>query len=143
MNTQNFPATNKTQSYMPKTIVRSSNPSLFVLPGLAILLLTALFLLIHISEVEIGANNVQDPPHNFTPNPAPQASQLLTTRERAADGQLQLSFEANRGQADVSVNFVALGAGYLLALSPTGMAQNLSYLLSLVGLNESALSFPN
>jgi hypothetical protein len=124
MNTRNFQARNKAQSDMPKSIGRSSNPSLFVLSGLAILLLTAVFLLIYTSEDEIDANNVQDPPHNFTQNPAPPTSQPTTAREREAYRQLPLSFEANHGQADASVNFVARGAGY--ALSPMGMAQNCS-----------------
>ena len=38
---------------------------------------------------------------------------------REAYGKLPLSFEANRGQADESINFLARGAGYTLALSPT------------------------
>src|SRR4051812_38195977 len=35
----------------------------------------------------------------------------------AAYGQLALSFEANQGQADASVDFVAPGQGYALALT--------------------------
>ncbi len=42
-----------------------------------------------------------------------------TARVREAYGQLPLSFEANRGQADKSVDFVARGPGYAVALSPT------------------------
>ena len=38
---------------------------------------------------------------------------------REAYGQLPLSFEENRGQANESVDFVARGPGYALALSPT------------------------
>ncbi len=34
-------------------------------------------------------------------------------------GQIELSFEANRGQTDDSVNFLARGAGYTLFLKPT------------------------
>jgi hypothetical protein len=109
MNTRNFQATNRTKSDMPETIGRSSNPSLFVLSGLKILLVTAVFLLRHASEAETVENNVQDPPHNFTPNQAPPASRPATPGRREADGQLPLSFEANRGQADASVNVVARG----------------------------------
>jgi hypothetical protein len=46
---------------------------------------------------------------------APRASALV----RQAYGKLPLSFEANRGQADESVDFVARGPGYSLALAPT------------------------
>ncbi|HEX6184233.1 MAG TPA: SBBP repeat-containing protein [Pyrinomonadaceae bacterium] len=43
------------------------------------------------------------------------------TGERAREtyGRIPLSFEANRGQADDSVNFLARGAGYALFLKPT------------------------
>lgn len=43
------------------------------------------------------------------------------TNEQAADtyGRIELSFEANRGQTDDSVNFLARGAGYTLFLKPT------------------------
>ena len=51
---------------------------------------------------------------------APPRSAARTNAEvREAYGQLPLSFEENRGQADESVNFLARGPGYLLALSPT------------------------
>ncbi len=59
-----------------------------------------------------------------TPSPVVAGSSprapLTAAQVRAAYGQLPLSFEANRGQADESFNFVARGAGYTLALSPTG-----------------------
>jgi hypothetical protein len=38
---------------------------------------------------------------------------------QAAYGQLPLSFEANRGQADESADFLARGPGYTVALAPT------------------------
>jgi hypothetical protein len=57
------------------------------------------------------------------PSPSVAASQQseppATTQPRAAYGQLPLSFEVNRGQADESVNFLARGAGYTIALTPT------------------------
>ena len=37
---------------------------------------------------------------------------------REAFGRIPLSFEANRGQTDASVNFLARGAGYALFLKP-------------------------
>jgi hypothetical protein len=42
-----------------------------------------------------------------------------TAQVREAYGQLPLSFEANRGQAADSIDFVARGPGYAVALSPT------------------------
>jgi hypothetical protein len=48
-----------------------------------------------------------------------QGAPRTVAQVRDAYGQLPLSFEANRGQADASVNFLARGAGYTLALSPT------------------------
>ena len=42
-----------------------------------------------------------------------------TAQVRETYGQIPLSFEANRGQADAAVNFRARGAGYTLSLSPT------------------------
>ena len=42
-----------------------------------------------------------------------------TAQVRKTYGQIPLSFEANRGQGDESVNFRARGAGYTLSLSPT------------------------
>ncbi|MDT4897705.1 MAG: hypothetical protein QOH25_2782 [Acidobacteriota bacterium] len=51
-----------------------------------------------------------------------QSEPPAATQTRAAYGQLPLSFEANHGQANKSVNFLARGAGYTLALSPTEAA---------------------
>lgn len=45
--------------------------------------------------------------------------QLAADHARNAYGQIELSFEANRGQTDDSVNFLARGAGYTLFLKPT------------------------
>ena len=58
---------------------------------------------------------------------APPRSVARTAAEvREAYGQLPLSFEENRGQADESVDFLARGPGYTLALSPTEAAFALS-----------------
>ncbi|MBC8030277.1 MAG: SBBP repeat-containing protein [Pyrinomonadaceae bacterium] len=50
-----------------------------------------------------------------------RASSLPSTTDlaREAYGRMELSFEANRGQTDASVNFLARGAGYTLFLKPT------------------------
>jgi hypothetical protein len=48
------------------------------------------------------------------------SSKALTTAEaREVYGKIAMSFEANRGQTDASVNFLARGAGYTLFLKPT------------------------
>ncbi|MET0648126.1 MAG: SBBP repeat-containing protein [Pyrinomonadaceae bacterium] len=51
--------------------------------------------------------------------PAPPASQAPHERVREAYGRIPMSFEANRGQTDASVNFLARGAGYTFFLKPT------------------------
>lgn len=50
---------------------------------------------------------------------AAPAATRTTAKVREAYGQLPLSFEANRGQAAESIDFVARGPGYALALSAT------------------------
>src|SRR5215210_6176715 len=49
------------------------------------------------------------------------SDKLAPTSSSAVDtyGQIPLSFEANKGQTDGSVNFLARGAGYALFLKPT------------------------
>ncbi|HEX8458401.1 MAG TPA: SBBP repeat-containing protein [Pyrinomonadaceae bacterium] len=51
------------------------------------------------------------------PAPAPPPTQEEATRE--AYGKLELQFEANQGQTDASVDFLARGAGYTMFLTPT------------------------
>ncbi|HEV2827982.1 MAG TPA: hypothetical protein VGW76_10305, partial [Pyrinomonadaceae bacterium] len=51
-----------------------------------------------------------------------QSAPSTAAQARAAYGQLPLSFEVNRGQADKAVNYLVRGAGYTLALSPTEAA---------------------
>jgi hypothetical protein len=53
--------------------------------------------------------------------PKPPAADAHTSREAAREtyGRIPLSFEANRGQTDPSVNYLARGAGYALFLKPT------------------------
>src|SRR5215469_6634192 len=58
----------------------------------------------------------------------PQASQA---RLLAAYGKLPLSFEANRGQSDTRVKFLARGNGYALFLTPTEAVLALGYPLDL------------
>ena len=47
------------------------------------------------------------------------ARALTSEQARAAYGRIEMSFEANRGQTDASVNFLARGSGYTLFLKPT------------------------
>ena len=57
------------------------------------------------------------------PSPARGGASVETSHSTKAVsetyGQIPLSFEANRGQTDESVNFLARGAGYTLFLKPT------------------------
>jgi hypothetical protein len=50
---------------------------------------------------------------------SPRMTPLTPAQAREAYGQIPLSFEANRGQTDESVNFLARGEGYTLFLKPT------------------------
>src|SRR5687767_391132 len=52
-------------------------------------------------------------------SPSPVSTPAPVEGVREAYGRIPLSFEANRGQADASVNFLARGAGYALFLKPT------------------------
>jgi outer membrane protein assembly factor BamB len=51
------------------------------------------------------------------PAPAPEPNEATHARVRADYGQLPLSFEANRGQTDARVKFLARGSGYNLFLT--------------------------
>jgi hypothetical protein len=46
-------------------------------------------------------------------------ARLAPEQAREAYGRIEMSFEANRGQTDESVNFLARGAGYTLFLKPS------------------------
>ncbi len=59
----------------------------------------------------LSRRSVPEPPIDMTAPPAAQAE--------SAYGRMPLSFEANRGQAGASVDFLARGAGYALYLKPT------------------------
>jgi hypothetical protein len=113
-----FKVTAKTRRDRRNTTKLSSRATLFALAALAAMLFSAFFF-VNTSKDGTDANNGQAPAHNFTSNPMPPAPPRTTEQAREAYGQLPMSFEANRGQADESVNFVARGAGYTLALSPT------------------------
>jgi hypothetical protein len=94
--------------------------------SLPLTLLCVLCLLIAL----VTPSNRHTPPSNFVRSGAikagpeidsRQTTTLLTTNAQAREayGQVALSFEANRGQTDEAVNFLARGAGYALFLKPT------------------------
>src|SRR5438034_5345226 len=55
------------------------------------------------------------------PRPLPASEPAVATKAtvQAAYGNLPLSFEANQGQSDAQVQFLARGHGYSLFLTPT------------------------
>src|SRR5438034_2964756 len=53
------------------------------------------------------------------PLPATEPTVATTATMQAAYGHLPLSFEANQGQSDAQVQFLARGHGYSLFLTPT------------------------
>ena len=78
-------------------------------------------------------------------DPLTQPAPATQARLSAAYGQLPLSFEANRGQTDSRVNFLAHGAGYSLFLTPTKAVLSLKrgdtsnvVSMSLVGSNSGS-----
>lgn len=62
----------------------------------------------------------------LTNSSSPEAGTLSdespSTRISAAYGRIEMSFEANKGQTDKSVDFLARGGGYTLFLKPTEAA---------------------
>ncbi|MDQ1525261.1 MAG: hypothetical protein QOE47_3185, partial [Pyrinomonadaceae bacterium] len=54
-----------------------------------------------------------------SPTTAPAETSLNQAEAREAYGKLELQFEANEGQTDASVDFLARGAGYTMFLKPT------------------------
>jgi hypothetical protein len=69
---------------------------------------------------------------------APQAALNVKARAQANYGKLPLSFEANRGQTDAQVEFLARGQGYALFLTPNEAV--LSLKKPKVKINTSALT---
>ena len=53
------------------------------------------------------------------PRPAPAPTVATTASVQAAYGNLPLSFEANEGQSDAQIEFLARGHGYSLLLTST------------------------
>ena len=81
---------------------------------LSTLILTSLLCLI-IAPMMLGRRNLSTRPAAG----ADTTTHAPSERAREAYGRMPLSFEANRGQAEESVDFIARGAGYALSLKPT------------------------
>ena len=56
---------------------------------------------------------------SYSPPASPSSTALTSEQARETYGRIEMSFEANQGQTDPSVNFLARGAGYTLFLKPT------------------------
>src|SRR3984957_12414315 len=74
--------------------------------------------------------NTAAPAHDFASTPAPHPS--------GAYGDLPLSFEANRGQADSQVKYMARGRGYTLFLTPKETVLALQHSLPVAKQNPAA-----
>ncbi len=59
---------------------------------------------------------------NFLTNPGNDIEEAIRARVTSFYGKAPLSFEANRGQADGRVRFIARGQGFTLFLSEKGEA---------------------
>jgi hypothetical protein len=157
--TKNSTPTNKTQLYIRNLTEVTTHSKWFVSPvrlfalsGLVLILLFAPLLFILSSRDGTGPNNLPGSPNIFSSHPRPVVGSSAkvpgTTKARAAEvreayGRMSLSFEANRGQADESVDFMARGAGYTLALSPTKaifQLQNSDFEMRNVGLMPASAS---
>ncbi|HEX7176663.1 MAG TPA: SBBP repeat-containing protein [Pyrinomonadaceae bacterium] len=84
---------------------RSLSRALFVLCALSLLIASVALTRPDAPSPARGGASVETP--------------LTTKAVSETYGQIPLSFEANRGQTDESVNFLARGAGYTLFLKPT------------------------
>src|SRR3954453_5578908 len=69
-----------------------------------------------ISREQAGAPAKADQTHSNSMSSEPSAT--LKAQAQEAYGKVGLSFEANYGQTDETVNFLARGAGYTLFLTP-------------------------
>lgn len=109
---------NKDQSFLEEYMAVKFTPALKASSLFALLAIACL-----IAGVLTSGFRTPEP---VLPNTANTAQPLRVTdanpKQKASEsyGRLALSFEQNRGQADESINFVARGAGYQLALTSTG-----------------------
>jgi hypothetical protein len=113
-------------AYFRVSAKRNTNKSTLVarmsVLALAGAMLFSFFLFGTTREHRAAASRQQVPERNLASNSTPPVAARTTEQARAAYGQMPLSFEANLGQAGEPVDFVARGAGYTLALSPTKAA---------------------
>jgi hypothetical protein len=139
MASENRRLTNQCRGYRRNTTKLGFYLTLLAPSGLVVMLTLAALPRISPSEDGLGARKVPVPPSLCTSNST--TTPRTTAEVREAYGQMPLSFEANRGQADESVNFVARGAGYTLALSPTTAAFQLR-MADRQSRNENAVNRP-
>jgi hypothetical protein len=78
-----------------------------------------LYLVLSLSVFCLGSGISADSAHAQSPQPvnAAQAPPALKTKIADSYGNLPISFEANRGQTNSSVKFLARGSGYGLCLT--------------------------
>jgi hypothetical protein len=80
-------------------------------------------LVLSLAVVSLGAAALfvsrRAPSRNVGRGEVARVDAATPSRARETYGRIPLSFEANRGQTDESVNFLARGAGYALFLKPT------------------------
>jgi hypothetical protein len=80
-------------------------------------------LILSLAVVSLGAAALfmsrRAPSRNISRGEVSRVDAATPSQAREAYGRIPLSFEANRGQTDESVNFLARGAGYALFLKPT------------------------
>lgn len=96
--------------HSPTYTDRSFKLTLVLLCAVSLLSLNALIL-----DRQRGFSKVKSEAIRFEPSTA----RLTPKQAREVYGQIPLSFEANQGQTENSVNFLARGAGYTLFLKPT------------------------
>ena len=80
-----------------------------------VLLITSLSLVVGLLAIRLTTPIAQ----NSSTSSLASATKVTAEKARDAYGKIELSFEANRGQTDSSVNFLARGVGYTLFLKPT------------------------
>ena len=79
---------------------------------------TSVLILIMVAALAWKAERILKPSQSALGAAHPQGSPALSSRIVADYGKLPISFEANQGQADKSVQFLARGSGYTLFLTP-------------------------
>jgi hypothetical protein len=104
-----------------KEIIKTTHSRTALRLSLALALLGGAANLLNVSAPiarRVAPQGTPDVPAD-APRAARPASPTTPEQAREAYGRIELGFEANRGQTDASVNFLARGAGYTIFLKPT------------------------